>query len=490
MDRNTQARLDVWALSRRVELVRQMRPARTIGRVAWAERGCMALAALTLVAAAGLPAGCTSPQSGRRATPADPVAPVAAADPAPQAAAQPTAQVEPGGTAAVQPQARDAGAAGVDATAEAATRRERSAWAPVPTAPAVAENAEAPPRAEPPAPTGLPAPAEPPAPVSTSPPGDVSPPPPQTGNDVRKTAPDVPASSSTAPPVPPASTSIEKPEAAAAPAPPGETGGRGRGEDTRGRSTAPENQAPGSPPDRPPAATKPQAEPAAPSQSEAAPDQKAVPDGRGSVQDARPDGRGDRREDPPARMGPMGQPLAKDAHPGYLTMGVNPTTAAGRGEPSLDDVQRPCAWLTLDGKAGHFKTGMMQWTLDEPVGSCPTVSVWVVEELVGEIVDVRLVLRKLSTPGESGTPQADPLFQYLLRSRAHTCKAGQEYPLCSSADVFVMNNTATNEQMTDLPPLKPGQYALVGDLIGSKTAERTVMVTYFSVGDFGASDVP
>ena len=37
-----------------------------------------------------------------------------------------------------------------------------------------------------------------------------------------------------------------------------------------------------------------------------------------------------------------------------MTPENNPTTLAGRGEPSLDEPERPAAWIYVDGRSGRF----------------------------------------------------------------------------------------------------------------------------------------
>ena len=168
-------------------------------------------------------------------------------------------------------------------------------------------------------------------------------------------------------------------------------------------------------------------------------------------------------------------------------MAHNPTTAAGRGSPSLDDVQRPCAWFVVDDKKGRFKQGEFRWFIEEPVSATPSLSIWVVEELIGDLVEVRIVIRRLKTRKPGSPPQADQQWQYKLEARADgICSAGQTYPLCRSGDVFHMLDTRTRQTVEEIPPLPPGDYMMLGDITGTKAHERSVLITQFTV----AADVP
>ncbi len=181
-------------------------------------------------------------------------------------------------------------------------------------------------------------------------------------------------------------------------------------------------------------------------------------------------------------MGPTGEPLPLGVERGRLTMAYNPTTASGRGVPTLDQVDRPCAWFVLDGKKGHFKTGKLEWYIEEPVSARPSFSIWVVEELVGELVNVRIILRRLMTSEAGNAPMADDLWQYRLEARADgLCEMGREYPLCTTGDVFHMLDTRTREYVEEMPELPPGDYVMLGDITGTKAPKKSVLVTRFTV---------
>ena len=197
--------------------------------------------------------------------------------------------------------------------------------------------------------------------------------------------------------------------------------------------------------------------------------------------------REEKAEQPPqpidAIIDPIGDPLPTGLKPGHLTLVHNPTTASGRGEPTLEDIQRPCAWFVLDGREGAFKTDMLQWYITEPVSSRPTISIWVVNELLGELVDVRITLRKFESSDSDQPPRADLLWQYSLSARADgLLKAGEEYPLCTSGEFLHILNTRTREYEEEVPELTPGNYAMIGYVTGTASPVKTLVVTYFTVG--------
>jgi len=208
---------------------------------------------------------------------------------------------------------------------------------------------------------------------------------------------------------------------------------------------------------------------------------------RGTEADPGPDRRPAGGASPAPFAGPSGQPLRPGMRRGYLTLDHNPTTASDRGSPTLDDVQRPCAWLTLDDQPGTMRPGLLQWFIEEPVSKSPTVTIWIVEELLGDLVDVQLMLRKFKDVEPDvphASPPADPLWDFRLSAAAPgIIKPGIAYPLCTSRDFFLMKNMAVNEHVDSLPLLIPGQYAIIGYVTGTKAPDKTLVVTYFTVGN-------
>jgi len=101
---------------------------------------------------------------------------------------------------------------------------------------------------------------------------------------------------------------------------------------------------------------------------------------------------------------PKPAPAAKPK-PATFTAANNPTALAGRGEPSLEDRERPAAWVYIDGKAGKFNERdgqrLTQWTVEGTVGSTPTFRVEGYEPLLGTPQDFKCVLQAIESPDGS-----------------------------------------------------------------------------------------
>lgn len=158
----------------------------------------------------------------------------------------------------------------------------------------------------------------------------------------------------------------------------------------------------------------------------------------------------------------------------------NPTTTAGRGEPSLDDAQRPAAWVFIDGKGGKFveRDGqkMIQWTIDQPAGDAPTFRVEGLESLIGDAHDFKCVLRAVdSTEGTD--------FMYGIAAKPGTFETGKDYSLLNAGDNFTIRNGWTGDIVREIAPLAPGTYAIAAGLENAKSGKKAAAVTYFKVGE-------
>jgi len=157
----------------------------------------------------------------------------------------------------------------------------------------------------------------------------------------------------------------------------------------------------------------------------------------------------------------------------------NPTTAAGRGEPSLEDAQRPAAWVFIDGAPGQFteRDGqkLIQWTIDQPASDAPTFRVEGFEPLIGGARDFKCVLRAVdSTEGTD--------FMYGIAAKPGTFQTGKDYSLLNPGGNFVIRNGWTGDVVLEVAPLAPGAYAIAAGLENAKTGKKAAAVTYFTVG--------
>ena len=166
--------------------------------------------------------------------------------------------------------------------------------------------------------------------------------------------------------------------------------------------------------------------------------------------------------------------------PATFTAANNPTTLAGRGEPSLEDRERPAAWVYIDGKAGKFNERdgqrLTQWTVEGTVGSTPTFRVEGYEPLLGTPQDFKCVLQAIESADGSDVV-------YGIAANEGTFSPGRDYPLLNPGDNFVIRNALSGDIVREIAPLAPGAYALVGGLENRATGKRALAVTYFTVGE-------
>jgi len=166
--------------------------------------------------------------------------------------------------------------------------------------------------------------------------------------------------------------------------------------------------------------------------------------------------------------------------PATFTAANNPTALASRGEPSLDDRERPAAWVYIDGKAGKFSERdgqrLTQRTVEGTVGSTPTFRVEGYEPLLGTPQDFKCVLQAVESPDGSDVV-------YGIAANEGTFSPGRDYPLLNPGDNFVIRNGLSGDIVREIAPLAPGTYALVGGLENRATGKRALAVTYFTVGE-------
>ena len=162
-----------------------------------------------------------------------------------------------------------------------------------------------------------------------------------------------------------------------------------------------------------------------------------------------------------------------------VTAENNPTTLAGRGEPSLDDQFRPAAWIYIDGKAGHFveKDGnpQVQWVIDEPVSRTPTFRAEAFPGLLGTPTGFRCIIQTLETEG-------GPAAVYSYRADDGSFEVGKEYSLVNPGGNFSVRNRMTGDDVNEIPPLVPGIYLLVAGLLNEETGTDALAITHFTVG--------
>lgn len=170
---------------------------------------------------------------------------------------------------------------------------------------------------------------------------------------------------------------------------------------------------------------------------------------------------------------PMGSRVA-------ITADNNPTTLAGRGQPSIDDERRPCAWVYIDGHEGHFieKNGVpqVQWIIDEPVGPSPTFRVEAIEETLGLPKDFKCVLYPYESTGDSGVG-------YGIASEDGAFKTGTDYSLLNPGPEFILRIAGSDELLSELDPLAPGAYLLAAKVENREMDAATLAVTYFTVSE-------
>lgn len=156
----------------------------------------------------------------------------------------------------------------------------------------------------------------------------------------------------------------------------------------------------------------------------------------------------------------------------------NPTTRGGRGEPSLEDKDRPAAWAFIDGHEGKYGEDngkkLMQWLIETPISNTPSFRVEVYEPLLGEPTNFQAVIQ--SEKLEDGT-----IAVYTIRAEEGSFKVGQEYSLLAPGGNFTLVDKMTNQTIESIPPLKPGRYGFVAGIKNAQTNKEGLAISYFTV---------
>ena len=169
-------------------------------------------------------------------------------------------------------------------------------------------------------------------------------------------------------------------------------------------------------------------------------------------------------------------PVARKA----MTASDNPTSQAGRGEPSLDDVLRPAAWVYIDGHQGKLTEQggrpLVHGFVEEPVKSAPTFRVEAYSPLLGEPKDFSCVLSTVESADGSH-------INYAIQAEKGTFQAGREYALLRPGADFTIRNRTTGDVVSEIAPLVPGTYLIAAAVKNLQTDHEGLAITYFTVAD-------
>jgi len=161
-----------------------------------------------------------------------------------------------------------------------------------------------------------------------------------------------------------------------------------------------------------------------------------------------------------------------------LSLADNPTTQAGRGDPTLDDRTRPCAWVHVDGQKGTFREQdgqpLLQWIIETPVSPTPTFRVEVLDEVIQPPLGFKCVL-------QTREAQDGALVSYGLSADASGFVVGNDYSLTNPGSVFTVKNLTTGETVNEIGPLAPGDYLIAAALENKAHGKETAAVSYFTV---------
>jgi hypothetical protein len=182
----------------------------------------------------------------------------------------------------------------------------------------------------------------------------------------------------------------------------------------------------------------------------------------------------------PSSRGPADEGQQQPARRASLTAQNNPTTLAGRGEPSLEDTFRPAAWIFIDGREGAFleRDGnpQVQWFIEDPVGSSPTFRVEAYEPVLGVPRDFNCILDTVESADGSK-------IEYAFSAEEGTFRVGYEYSLLNPGENFTVRNRTTGDVVAEIPPLAPGTYLLAAGVKNLGTGKEGLAITYFTVGE-------
>jgi hypothetical protein len=163
-----------------------------------------------------------------------------------------------------------------------------------------------------------------------------------------------------------------------------------------------------------------------------------------------------------------------------ITAEKNPTTLAGRGQPSLDDEFRPAAWIYMDDHGGTYieREGnpQVQWIIEDPARPTPTFRIEAYQPLLGNPKDLNCVIDTVDS--SDGSKVA-----YVISSKPGTFEVGRTYSLLRPGDDFIIRNRATGDVVSEIAPLAPGTYLIAAGLKNLETDKEALAITYFTVGE-------
>ncbi|MBI1824955.1 MAG: hypothetical protein HY287_10955 [Planctomycetes bacterium] len=182
---------------------------------------------------------------------------------------------------------------------------------------------------------------------------------------------------------------------------------------------------------------------------------------------------------PAAKASDSAPQKAGSAHPAKVDAQNNPTAASKRGEPSLDDKDRPAVWVYVDGKSGKFaeKAGqkLIQWMIEDTVSAKPTIRVEAFAPLLGVPTDFKCVLKTVQSNDGS-------YIDYRIAVKQDGFSTGREYNLLKPGDDFTIHNAMSGDVVKEIGPLHPGTYAIAVSLRNIQTGKESSGVSYFTVG--------
>ena len=163
-----------------------------------------------------------------------------------------------------------------------------------------------------------------------------------------------------------------------------------------------------------------------------------------------------------------------------LTASSNPTTKDGRGEPSLDDIFRPAAWVYIDGQPGRFieADGNPEafWTVNGPVSSAPTFRVEAYAPLLGTPKNFNCVIKSVE-------PIDGADIVYSFAADAGSFELGRTYSLLKPGENFTVRNNGTGDLVTEIPTLLPGKYMIAAGVKNTDSGKEGLAMTRFTVGE-------
>lgn len=162
-----------------------------------------------------------------------------------------------------------------------------------------------------------------------------------------------------------------------------------------------------------------------------------------------------------------------------FTVSNNPTSNAGRGEPDLEDPFRPSAWVFIGGQEGRFieKDGnqLVQWVIGSSVNNSPTIRIEAMADLLGNPDNFACTLDTYNALDGSK-------IAYAIKADDGTFQTGREYSLLKPGKNFTIRNRLTGDVVHEISELAAGTYLIAAKVENSKTGQRGLAITSFTVG--------